>query len=96
MRDSSPTLLDLGIENQETKKTVAGVHSEPSKEEDTFYDAVEFLPKQHDVAVQDVFDEENDEIRDLRSIQRNRAPGQGQWMEPVGYSYSTFASKPDP
>ena len=68
---------------------------EPIEEEDVFYDAFEFLPTQHDVTLEEVSDEEeDDEIRDLRSAHRNRAPDQvGQWMEPLepdGMSFSTF------
>ena len=88
-----------------SKKTVAsGAPLDGSnEEEDTFYDAVEFLPAQRKdpVAVEDVSDEEDEEIRDLNSALRNRAPSRGQWMEPLGrepdgISYSTFSPKQDP
>mmetsp|Transcript_11833 Transcript_11833/g.20574 ORF Transcript_11833/g.20574 Transcript_11833/m.20574 type:complete len:269 (-) Transcript_11833:90-896(-) len=80
------------------------INKEPNKKtakEDIFYDALEFLPKGHDdIAVEDVSDEEDDcEIRDLRSVQRNRVPSRGQWMEPlepVGVSYSTFLPQQKP
>ncbi len=74
--------------------------------EDIFYDALDSLPgKQNDVAVEDASDDEDDEIRDLRSAHRNRVPSRGQsWMEPTcaskqdpdGISFSTFVSKEDP
>mmetsp|Transcript_13517 Transcript_13517/g.29260 ORF Transcript_13517/g.29260 Transcript_13517/m.29260 type:complete len:100 (+) Transcript_13517:1-300(+) len=36
------------------------------------------------IAVENVLsDDEDDEIRELRSARRNRLPGPGQWMEPV-------------
>mmetsp|Transcript_37356 Transcript_37356/g.67175 ORF Transcript_37356/g.67175 Transcript_37356/m.67175 type:complete len:121 (-) Transcript_37356:122-484(-) len=96
-------MLALDIENQEMKKKTAtsSTLADPSSKEDIFYDALDFLPMDlDDVAVEDVSDnEEDDEIRDLRSARRNRAPSHGEWMEPlepVGISFSTFASKQDP
>mmetsp|Transcript_30906 Transcript_30906/g.65319 ORF Transcript_30906/g.65319 Transcript_30906/m.65319 type:complete len:240 (-) Transcript_30906:95-814(-) len=92
-------MVNLDIEKQEMKKTVSGIFDEPSKGDDIFYDALEYLPKQHDFAVEDVSDEEDDEIRDLRSNRRNCAPSDGQWMEPLepaGISHSTFVPKQDP
>ena len=99
------SMLKLDIENQKMKKSTA-------EEEEVFYDALEFLPKQKnkddDVTVEDVSDVEDDEIRDLRSVQRNRVPSRG-WMEPLevqlepegplepeGYSFSTFSPKLEP
>merc|ERR1719389_213573 len=35
------------------------------------------------VSVEDVPDEEDDELRDIHSVWRNRVPSPGQWMEPV-------------
>ena len=35
------------------------------------------------VVVETVPNDEDDELRDLHSIWRNRAPGPGQWIEPV-------------
>jgi len=35
------------------------------------------------VEVEDVPDDEDDELRDLHSVWRNRVPSQGQWMEPI-------------
>ena len=70
------------------------------EDEDVFYDAFDYLPTPRDIAVEDVSDDEDDEIRDLRSAFRNRAPGKGeQWMEPLeptGISFSTFVSRADP
>ena len=74
-----------------------------AEEGEVFYDALEFLPKEKnkddDVTVEDVSDVEGDfEIRDLRSVQRNRVPSRG-WMEPMepeGISFSTFSSKLEP
>mmetsp|Transcript_2184 Transcript_2184/g.4012 ORF Transcript_2184/g.4012 Transcript_2184/m.4012 type:complete len:238 (+) Transcript_2184:1907-2620(+) len=91
-------MLELDIESQEMKKTAAGNLVDQSKE-DIFYDALEFLPTEPDVDIEDVSDEEDDEIRDLRSARRNGVPSVGQWMEPLepdGISYSTFAPKYDP
>lgn len=53
--------------------------------EDHFYDAVDVqtVPVSHEVEVEDVPDEEDDELRELHSIRRNRSPSPGQWMEPV-------------
>ena len=88
------SMFQLDIENQKMKKSTA-------EEEEVFYDALEFLPKQKnkddDVTVEDVSDVEDDEIRDLRSVQRNRVPSRG-WMEPLeeGFSFSTFSSKLEP
>lgn len=99
------SMFQLDIENQKMKKSTA-------EEEEVFYDALEFLPKQKnkddDVTVEDVSDVEDDEIRDLRSVQRNRVPSRG-WMEPLevqlepegplepeGYSFSTFSPKLEP
>ena len=37
----------------------------------------------HEMIVEDVPDDEDEEIREMRSIWRNRIPSPGQWMEPV-------------
>ena len=98
----------LNAESRKAPETsaFAGVPADESiEEEDVFYDAFEHLPmprdaSMEDVAVEDVSDDEDDEIRDLRSAPRNRAPGEGeQWMEPLeptGISFSTFVFRPDP
>ena len=87
----------LNIESRKTTETSAFASiraDEPIEEEDVFYDAFEYLPSRHDVTVEEVSDEEDDEISDFRSARRNRAPDQGgQWMEPlepVEMSFSTF------
>ena len=54
--------------------------------EDHFYDALDTQthPASHtEVEVEDVPDEEDEELRDLHSIWRNRSPSPGQWMEPI-------------
>lgn len=38
------------------------------------------------IVVEDVPDDEDDELRDLRSVWRNRVPSPGKWMEPVELS----------
>ena len=98
----------LNAESRKAPETsaFAGVRADESiEEEDVFYDAFEHLPRprdasMEDVAVEDVSDDEDDEIRELRSAPRNRAPGEGeQWMEPLeptGISFSTFVFRPDP
>jgi hypothetical protein len=93
----------LNIESGKTPETstFVGLRSDESiGEEEVFYDALEDLPTRRDVAVEEVSDEEDDEICDLRSTRRNRAPSEGeQWMEPlepVGISFSTFVAKADP
>ena len=101
-------MLKLDIENQKMKKSDGACDKSTAEEEEVFYDALEFLPKQKnkddDVTVEDVSDVEDDEIRDLRSVQRNRVPSRG-WMEPLelegplepeGYSFSTFSPKLEP
>merc|ERR1712232_248408 len=40
-------------------------------------------PKSPQIVVEDVPDEEDEELREIRSIWRNRTPSPGQWMEPV-------------
>lgn len=100
-------LSGLDIDNNQKKKITNGIKDSPNKE-DTFYDALGYLPKHKndDITVEDVSDEEDDdEIRGLNSLQ----PSDGQWMqplehspskkhqEPVGKSYSTFTPvKPEP
>ena len=37
----------------------------------------------HQIVVENVPDEEDDELREMRSVWRNRTPSPGQWMEPV-------------
>ena len=98
----------LNAESRKAPETSAfpGVLADESiEEEDVFYDAFEHLPRprdasMEDVAVEDVSDDEDDEIRELRSAPRNRAPGEGeQWMEPLeptGISFSTYVFRPDP
>jgi hypothetical protein len=98
----------LNAESRKAPETsaFAGVRADESiEEEDVFYDAFEHLPRprdafMEDVAAEDVSDDEDDEIRELRSAPRNRAPGEGeQWMEPLeptGISFSTFVFRPDP
>ena len=102
------SMLKLDIENQKMKKYDGACDKSTAEEEEVFYDALEFLPKQKnkddDVTVEDVSDVEDDEIRDLRSVQRNRV-SRG-WMEPLdepegplepeGYSFSTFSLKLEP
>ena len=106
------SMLKLDIENQKMTKSDGACDKSTAEEEEVFYDALEFLPKQKnkddDVTVEDVSDVEDDEIRDLRSVQRNRVPSRG-WMEPLevqlepegplepeGYSFSTFSLKLEP
>ena len=102
------SMLKLDIENQKMKKSDGACDKSTAEEEEVFHDALEFLPKQKnkddDVTVEDVSDVEDDEIRDLRSVQRNLAPSRG-WMEPLeiegplepeGYSFSTFSPKLEP
>ena len=87
-------LLALGREKKTMKHSKETALAGPSDDDDTFYDALDFLPS--DVAVEDVSDQEGDkETRSLRSSHRNRSPSAG-WMEPAeplepdGMSYSTF------
>lgn len=40
-------------------------------------------PLEEIIAVENVPDEEDEELRELRSVWRNRIPSPGQWMEPV-------------
>lgn len=101
-------LSGLDIDNQK-KNVNNGTEDSPNKG-DVFYDALGYLPKQKndDIAVEDVSDDEDDEIRGLNSTQRNLRPSDG-WMEPlehspskknqepVGKSFSTFTPvKPEP
>mmetsp|Transcript_4699 Transcript_4699/g.7261 ORF Transcript_4699/g.7261 Transcript_4699/m.7261 type:complete len:250 (+) Transcript_4699:149-898(+) len=62
--------------------------------EDHFYDALDTHPDpstdsvkvQHrlqSVKVEDVSDEEDEELKELHSIWRNKSPSPGQWMEPI-------------
>jgi len=62
--------------------------------EDHFYDAldthpdpatdsVQLQPRLQSVKVEDVPDEEDEELKELHSIWRNRSPSPGQWMEPI-------------
>eukprot|EP00985_Skeletonema_marinoi_P033944 scaffold42675_cov183-Skeletonema_marinoi.AAC.2 len=54
--------------------------------EDHFYDALDTHtdPATHtEVEVEDVPDEEDEELKELHSISRNRSPSPGQWMEPI-------------
>ncbi len=78
---------------------------ESIKKEDIFYDAFEYLPTppdvtMEDVTMEDVSNDEDDEIRDLRSAPRNRAPGEEEQrrepLEPIGISFSTYVSSADP
>ena len=93
------SMLKLDIENQKMKKSDGACDKSTSEEEEVFYDALEFLPKQKkddDVTVEDVSDVEDDEIRDLRL---KSSPSRGCWMEPLeqeGFSFSTFSSKLEP
>jgi hypothetical protein len=56
--------------------------------EDHIYDAQD-TPHQsihtQEVEVEDVPDEEDEELRELHSVWRNRSPCPGQWMEPIEY-----------
>ena len=95
-------MLKLDIENQKMKKYDGACDKSTAEEEEVFYDALAFLPKEKnkddDVTVEDVSDVEDDEIRDLRSVQSNLSPAVG-WMEPLepeGLSFSTFSSKLEP
>mmetsp|Transcript_26936 Transcript_26936/g.57992 ORF Transcript_26936/g.57992 Transcript_26936/m.57992 type:complete len:240 (-) Transcript_26936:155-874(-) len=42
------------------------------------------LPRQ-EIVVEDVPNEEDEELRELRSVWRNRVPSPGQWIEPIEY-----------
>ena len=90
-------LSGLDIDNQKKKNVNDGTEDNPKKEEEeTFYDALGYLPKHKndDVAVEDVSDEEDDdEIRGLNSTQRNLRPSKG-WMEPLGHSPSKKNQEP--
>lgn len=46
-------------------------------------DAKSLKPLGVEVEIEDVPDEEDDELRDLHSVWRNRVPSHGQWMEPI-------------
>lgn len=46
-------------------------------------DLSEQSPTLHMVSVEEVSDDEDEEIRDLHSVWRNRMPSPGQWMEPI-------------
>ena len=91
------------IKSKGTKKSTANKKIDEAFDGDVFYDALESLPEKENVAVEDVSDEEDDEMIDLHSFQRNRVPSTG-WMEPSepstlepeGLSFSTFVSKQDP
>lgn len=94
-------MLELDIENIKMKKDIVEDVLNKSSDDATFYDALEYIPAQHDVTVEDVSDNEDEEIRDLGSARRNRTPSRGQWMEPIameppGLSYSTFEAKFNP
>lgn len=39
--------------------------------------------QQHEIVVENVDDEEDEELQELRSVWRNRIPSPGQWIEPV-------------
>lgn len=43
------------------------------------------LPAHSDIVVETVPNEEDDELRELHSVWRNRRPSPGQWMEPCEY-----------
>lgn len=98
---NSPTYTKC--EYLHTKKSTANKKIDEAFDVDVFYDALESLPEKENVAVEDVSDEEDDEMIDLHSFQRNRVPSTG-WMEPSepstlepeGLSFSTFVSKQDP
>ena len=51
--------------------------------EDHIHVASESNAEQEAIVVEDVDDEEDDELRELHSIWRNRSPSPGQWMEPI-------------
>ena len=104
-------LSGLDIDNNQKKNVVDGTEDDDnSGKGDIFYDALGCLPKKNDnIAIEDVSDEEeDDEIRGLKSTQRNLQPNEG-WMEPLGHSppkknqepcgksFSTFTPvKPEP
>lgn len=51
--------------------------------EDHIHVASESNAEQEAIVVEDVDDEEDDELRELHSIWRNRSPSPGQWIEPI-------------
>ena len=87
-RDGDDVGDDVNVDNDDA-----------TEEEETFYDALEYLTsKKEDVAVEDVSDLEDDELRELQSTKRNLIPSHGEWMEPLepdGISYSTFSPEKD-
>mmetsp|Transcript_23556 Transcript_23556/g.48250 ORF Transcript_23556/g.48250 Transcript_23556/m.48250 type:complete len:270 (+) Transcript_23556:98-907(+) len=85
-----------GIENDDESATSETFHNseedeneapETATKEGQLANAQEItssnVPSVQLIPVEDVPDEEDDELRELRSIWRNRMPSEGQWMEPV-------------
>ena len=46
------------------------------------YDGIRVTPI-HNIIVENVPDDEDDELKEMHSVWRNRIPSPGQWMEPV-------------
>ena len=73
---------ETSSESEESIDDVCASHTH----EDHFYDAESTYPairRPEEVQVEDVPDEEDEELRELHSIWRNRSPSPGQWMEPI-------------
>lgn len=94
-----PVLEERKDAATDTRDDVNVDNDDATEEEETFYDALEYLTsKKEDVAVEDVSDLEDDELRELQSTKRNLIPSHGEWMEPLepdGFSYSTFSPEKD-
>jgi len=78
--DSCSLRYDLDHDDLQSKSHTSNKHNMHKKDEQK--DKAE-VPLSEIVVVENVPDEEDDELRELRSIWRNRIPSPGQWMEPI-------------
>merc|ERR1719203_1462206 len=90
--DQNTTTSDENKANEVTKdkSEMTNTNSDASPECKDFDDGTTdtVLPAQndepqHEIVVENVDDEEDEELRELRSVWRNRIPSPGQWIEPV-------------
>lgn len=64
-----------------------GCHETSDDDDSLVHDDQALAAKKHaplnEIIVENVPDEEDDELREMKSVWRNRIPGPGQWIEPV-------------
>jgi len=79
----SSDLMEIEYVNNDDRNSSQMFHLNPAAADFIPQNSREPKKKTFTLLVEDVPNDEDEELRDLHSVWRNRAPSPGQWMEPV-------------